>query len=107
MEKQEETKGVKQEMATQKTIIIQQKKEANNGIGIAGFVLSILALVLSCVPFLNFILWILGLIFSIIGLSKEPKGFATAGLVISLLGLIILVLAFLGILGLSTLSTLP
>ncbi len=106
MEKQEEIKELKQETDNQKTIIIQPKGEENNGIGIAGFVLSILALVLSCVPFLNFILWILGLVFSAIGLSKRPKGFATAGLIISLLGLIILVLAFLGIAGLSTLYSL-
>ncbi len=106
MEEQSGLEEVKREESAKQTIIIQQPKAESNGMGIAGFVLAILAVVLSCVPFLNFILWVLGLIFSIVGLAKKPKGLAIAGLIISLLGLIILLLFFLGIFGMAGLSAL-
>ena len=48
----------------------------SNGMGIAGFV------------------WLLGAIFSIVGLFKEPRGFAIAGTVISFIDLILLLLVF-------------
>lgn len=56
-----------------------------NGMGTAGFVLSLLTLVLCWVPFINLILFILGLTFSIIGVTRKnsPKGLAIAGLVLS------------------------
>lgn len=66
-----------------------------NGMGTAGFVLAILALVLCWVPVLNCILWLLGLIFSIVGMFKPKKGLAIAGLVISCFW-IILILVVLG-----------
>ena len=60
-----------------------------NGIGIAGFVLAIVALIFCWLPVINWILWILGLVFSIIGMFKKPKGLAIAGLVISLAAILI------------------
>lgn len=60
-----------------------------NGIGIAGFVLAIVALIFCWLPVINWILWILGLVFSIIGMFKRPKGLAIAGLVISLAAILI------------------
>lgn len=60
-----------------------------NGIGIAGFVLAIVALIFCWLPVINWILWILGLVFSIIGMFKRPKGLAIAGLVISLASILI------------------
>ena len=69
------------------TIIVQGSK--SNGLGTAGFVLALLALLLCWIPVLNFILWILGLLFSLIGVFKQPRGFAIAGLIISFIGIII------------------
>lgn len=65
----------------QPQVVIVEKK--GNGLGTAGFVLALVALVLCWVPILNWILWLLGLIFSFIGVFKPKKGLAIAGLVIS------------------------
>lgn len=70
--------------------MIMPKK--SNGMGTAGFILALVGLFLSWVPILGWIIWILGLIFSIIGVFRKPKGMAIAGLCISCLGLIILIL---------------
>lgn len=80
------------ESRPQQTIIIQQAEtKQGNGIGVAGFVLALLGLLLGWVPILCFILWILGLVFSFVGLYKRPKGFAIAGLCISFIYFIIMV----------------
>ena len=71
------------------TINQQAPAPPKNSLGIAGFVLALLGLIFCWVPVLNWILWILGLIFSIIGMFKRPKGLAIAGLVISCIGLIV------------------
>lgn len=55
-------------------IIINQQPARKNGLGTAGFVLAILALVFCWVPFLDFIFWILGAVFSVIGLFKARAG---------------------------------
>lgn len=74
--------------------------QPGNGLAIAGFVLSIVAAVFFWVPFFNAICWILGLVFSSIGLSRANKqglphrGLAIAGLSISLGGFVLLVLGF-------------
>ncbi len=74
------------------TVIINQAE--SNGIGTAGFVLALIAVFLGWVPFLGWIIWLLGLIFSAIGVSRQPKGLAIAGLVISLIGIILLIVVF-------------
>ena len=79
---------------------IQQPVEKNN-IGLTGFILSIVAIVISLVPIVGWLCWLLGLILSIIGLFKKPRGFAIAGLIISLIGFFIMFI-LLGILGLAT-----
>lgn len=85
----------KETTGSQQTVIIQQAPEkASNGLGTAGFILALLALVFCWVPVLDWILWILGLVFSLIGVFKAPRGFAIAGLVISLFVLILLILVF-------------
>jgi hypothetical protein len=71
-------------------IIVQEKK--SNGIGTAGFVLALLGLILCWVPVVDWILWVLGVILSIIGCFKEPRGLAIAGVVISFIGLIAIIL---------------
>lgn len=68
--------------------------------------LSILALVFCWAPILDFILWVLGAIFSVIGLFKAPRGLAVAGTVISFLGIIVLLLFFGALLSLGSLSAL-
>jgi hypothetical protein len=55
-------------------------------------VLALVAIVLCWVPVLDFILWLLGLILSFAGCFRAPRGLAIAGLVISLIGIIILLL---------------
>jgi len=73
--------------------------EKQKGISIAGMVLGICSIVFIWVPILDWILAIVGLILSIVALSKikkEPakydgKGMAIAGLVTSIIALVILV----------------
>lgn len=78
-------------------VIITQPK--TNGIGTAGFVLALLAIVLGWIPILGQILWLVGLILSFVGVFSKPKGLAIAGLVISLIGIILLVFVFTAFLG--------
>lgn len=63
----------------------------NNGLGVAGFVCSICAIVFCWVPILDVILWLLGLIFSFIGMFKAPRGLAIAGFILALLPVIALI----------------
>ena len=56
------------------TVIINQTEKKSNGIGTAGFVLALIAIFLGWVPVLGWILWLLGLIFSFVGVFKTPKG---------------------------------
>jgi len=78
------------------TIIVKQKIESN-GTGTAGFVLALIALFLGWIPILGWMLWVLGLILSFIGIFKRPRGLAIAGLVISLIGIILLIFIFAGL----------
>jgi hypothetical protein len=70
----------------QQTVVVHQ--QPSNGIGVAGFICSLIGLVFCGVP------GIIGLILSLIGLAKEPRGFAIAGVVISLANVAILVFMF-------------
>ena len=76
------------------TIIIRQEEKSTNGIGTAGFVMSLIAIFLGWIPIIGWIIWILGLVLSFAGIFKRPKGMAIAGLVISLIGIIMLVFVF-------------
>ena len=75
----------------QPTFVIQQAPTASNAIGTAGFIIALVTIFLFWIPVLGWILWLLGLIFSGIGVTRKPKGLAIAGLVISLIGLILLI----------------
>jgi len=88
-----------QQSQSGKTVIINQVEKKSNGIGTAGFVLALIAIFLGWVPVLGWILWLLGLIFSFIGVFKTPKGLAIAGLVISLICVILLIAVFGALLG--------
>ena len=81
------------------TIIINQTEKRSNGIGTTGFVLALIAIFLGWVPILGWIIWLLGLIFSFIGVFKRPKGLSIAGLVISLIGIVLLIVVFGSFLG--------
>ncbi|NCO62947.1 MAG: hypothetical protein GW839_05000 [Flavobacteriales bacterium] len=91
--KTSDSKNVNQGSSGQ-TIIIKQEEKKSNGIGTAGFVLAIIALFLGWIPFLGWIIWILGFIFSFIGLFKTPRGLSIAGLIISFIGIIFLIIVF-------------
>lgn len=67
----------------------QTQRKPFNGLALAGMILGICALVFCWVPVLNVILVILGFVFSILGLKKLPKGMATAGLICSIIALVI------------------
>lgn len=82
-----------QQNAAQQTIIVQHEGPKKNGLGTAGFVLALVGLIFSWVPVLGWLCWLLGLIFSFIGVFKQPRGLAIAGLVISLIALIVLIFA--------------
>src|SRR3954471_6265213 len=63
----------------------------SNNLGLAGFVTSLLGL-LSCG-----VLSPIGLLLSLIGLTKQPRGFAVAGTIIGLIGSVFLAVAGVGI----------
>lgn len=60
----------------------------SNGLGIAGFVVSLVALLFCWLPYFNAITALTAVILSAIGLKKLPKGLAIAGLIIGGLVLI-------------------
>lgn len=77
---------------TTQTIIIRQDESKTNGIGIAGFIISLIGLFVSWIPFFGWSIWLVGLVLSFIGLFRAPRGLAIAGLVISFICVIILIL---------------
>jgi hypothetical protein len=79
----------------------QAPAKPSNGLGLTGFVIGLVGLVLSFIPLIGVVAWplvILGIIFSAIGISKAAKGRATnkgmaiTGLVVSIVGLVVCVL---------------
>lgn len=79
------------------TIIINSNQNKSNGIGTAGFVLALIALFLGWIPILGWLVWLTGLILSFVGIFRKPKGLAIAGLIISLIGIILLIFIFAGL----------
>lgn len=61
--------------------------------GLAGMIIGILSYVLCWIPVFDFILGLIGVILSDVGLSRKERyrlnGFAVAGLVLSIIGLVI------------------
>lgn len=64
------------------------ENEKVNILGVLGFVLAVFSLFIAVKSTLGYPVWIVGSVFSIVGLSKESKGFAIAGTIISFLALI-------------------
>ena len=75
-----------------RVIVVEKQERKSNGIGVAGFVLSLVSIFMSVFPLISCLLWFLGLLFSFIGLFKQPRGLAVAGFVISMIGVVIIVL---------------
>lgn len=69
----------------------------SNGFGVAGFVLALIAIFLGWVPIVGWIIWFVGLVLSFVGVFRKPRGLAIAGLIISLIDLILLLVVFAGI----------
>ena len=88
----------------EQTNIINQPMKKSNGLATAGFVLALISLFLSWVPVLGWVMWFLGLLFSFIGVFKSPRGFAIAGLIISLIDIILIVVVFGALLGIGSMS---
>lgn len=77
---------------TDRPVFIQQTSVeggGSNGVGVAGFIFSLLGLLLGWFPGVGTFVWFLGVIFSLIGLFKRPRGFAIVGLFISFIDIII------------------
>lgn len=70
---------------------VRGRSATSNGIGLAGFILALAALLLSWEARFGALLWLLGAIFSVVGLFREPKGFAIAGTIISFIGIFIFI----------------
>jgi hypothetical protein len=79
------------------TVVTQPANK--NGLGTAGFVLALIGFFLSWVPVVGWIIWLLGAIFSIVGVFRLPRGLAIAGIVLSFIDLIILVVVVGGLAG--------
>ena len=88
--------------STTTTVIVENKGSHSNGLGTAGFVLSLIAFFVCWIPVIDFVVWFLGALFSFIGIFKKPRGLAIAGLVISFIGIIILLAFFGAIIGLAS-----
>ena len=91
MEQKEVTTTQPANGAPQTIIINNSQEKSSNGLGTAGFVLALIGLFLCWVPVLDWILWLLGLIFSFCGVFRKPRGLAIAGLAISLFSLIMII----------------
>lgn len=67
-----------------------------NTLGIVGFILSLCAFVVAFIPGISTIMWfvwVVGFVVSFVGIFFNPKGLAIAGLVISLVVLVIFMAA--------------
>ena len=85
------------------TIVINQVERNNsNGLVTAGFVLGLISIFLSWVPFLGWILWFIGLIMAFAGIFKQPRGLGITSLVLSFIGLIFILTVFVSILALGS-----
>ena len=46
--------------------------------------MALISLVIGFIPYIGWLIWLLGLIFSAVGLGRRPRGLAVAGFIISL-----------------------
>ena len=82
----------------------------SNGLAVAGFVLAVCAIVFFWLPILNFVMWVLAIVFSGIGYSraKAPgspgRGLAIAGLAIALGAMVLSILALIGLFAIGSMA---
>ena len=81
------------------------QQNAGNPLGTTGFVLAIISIFTGWIPYVGWLVWLLALIFSAIGVTRRPRGLATAGLIIAI-GLLLLLIVLIAIIGLAAFSTL-
>ena len=89
---QQYAQPVAQPVYVQPVVAMPAQPRKSSGMAIAGLIMGIFALILCWVPVLNWILGLLGLIFSIVGIAKKnggAKGAAIAGLILTILGIIL------------------
>ena len=73
----------------------QEQKESS--IGLIALICTIAAIILCWVPVLNFLLGLVGLILSIVGVTKTPRKLATIALWVNIIAFVLLILmAFAG-----------
>lgn len=90
-------------------LLRQQELNKPNGMGIAGFILSLVSLltvwisiismisiIFFFVSIIHMIILIAGLVTSIIGMKRPKKGFAVAGLIISIVVILIYIIMVIG-----------
>ena len=71
--------------------IVINQPDQKNGLGTAGFVIALIAMVFCWVLGVQWILWFLGFLFSFIGIFKKPRGLAIAGFILSIIDVIIII----------------
>jgi hypothetical protein len=84
---------------------MSNQETSSNGIGLAGFIVSLVGLFLGWVPLVGWIIVIVGAILSAVGLTKQPKTFAIVGIILS--GLSVLYLLVILLLYADAVSSLP
>ena len=70
-----------------------------NPMGTAGFILSLVMLLFWWTPYAGFLLWVLAVVFSAVGLNRKPRGLAIAGLIIAVAVPLLLVFLCVAIIG--------
>lgn len=78
--------------APERVVMVEQPK--GNGVGVAGFVLSVLALLFSWAPVAGWLIWLLGFILSLVGMFRRPRGLAVAGFILSIIGILLICIFF-------------
>ncbi|MDA3911885.1 MAG: hypothetical protein PF448_11070 [Bacteroidales bacterium] len=92
---QNQSQHSQQTQENTRTVYVQQAPSAEkNGLGTAGFILALISLFFGWIPIFGWIIWVLGLIFSFIGIFKKPRGLAIAGLIISVVDIILILFVF-------------
>ena len=87
---------------SQPIVINNTVSSRSNGIGTAGFVLTLISAIFCWVPGVNWIIWFLGALFSFIGLFKRPRGMAVAGFILSIIDVIIIVVVIGAVVGVAS-----
>lgn len=80
------------------TVVVNTVVKKSNGVGVAGFVLALLGLLVSWAPVVGWVVWFLGAVLSVVGLFRSPRGLAIAGTVLSFIDVIV-ILSLAGLVG--------